>query len=431
MTSVAIIGSKGIPACYGGFETLAENLVKNLADKHPITVYCSGRAYKTHRKRYLGAELKYLPLDANGVQSIPYDFLSMMSARRYVDVLLILGVSGCALLPLAKLFSKKKFIVHLDGIDWQRPKWGRFARIYLRFSERIAARYADCLIADNPAIQDYIFKTYKKDSLLIEYGGDNAAYTPEDKPDLGELNHSNDNIATVVPNESIDTGFHKYAFSVCRIEPENNIHIILEAFANTDRLPLVLVGNWSASEYGRSLRAKYGELQNILLLDSIYDQVKLYSLRRNATLYVHGHSAGGTNPSLVEAMYLGLPVLAFNVSFNKATTDNAAKYFSDVKSLLEKLETLDAAALERIADKMQRIGKLRYTWSVIAKKYSYLFVALDSSVEHPPPVRDISDSMMSTIRMETSEPAANPGYQNTLCLGQTNPASAGRTSVSS
>ena len=118
---------------------------------------------------------------------------------------------------------------------------------------------------------------------------------------------------------------------VCRIEPENNVHVVLKAFAQLPEKTFVMVGNWNNSEYGKSMKADYGNYSNIHLLDPIYDQVKLDKLRSNCLVYIHGHSAGGTNPSLVEAMYLGRPVIAFDVSYNCVTTENKALYFKNGK----------------------------------------------------------------------------------------------------
>jgi len=327
----------------------------------------------------MGAKLVYMPFGSNGKQSIPYDLFSMLSAKRHADVLLILGVSGCAFLPIIKLFSKKKFIVHLDGIDWRRPKWGWAARNFLRFSEWVAAKSADCLIADNAAIQNYIFESYGQDSFLIEYGGDHSVCVSAKSDSKPEPTTALGKDANNLKINGVETGFSSYAFSVCRIEPENNIDIILEAFARNKSLPLVIVGNWSYSDYGKSLRAQYGGHENMLLLDPIYDPVELFPIRSNATVYLHGHSAGGTNPSLVEAMYLGLPILAFDVEFNRATTDNKAKYFADADRLVAILANLNIGELAQLARRMGRVAEFRYTWRVIADKYAYLFKALGES----------------------------------------------------
>ena len=371
MTTIAIIGSKGIPASYGGFETLAENLVRHLSDKYDFIVYCSRAAYPEQQPRFLGAQLKYLPLDANGIQSIPYDIWSMVDASRKADLLLILGVSGCIFLPVLRLFCRGKIVVNLDGMDWKRPKWGWAARGFLKFSETIAARCADHLIADNDAIHDYIHEYYGKDSHLVEYGGDNAcADAPRAQAEK----------SSVVPlrkphasDDFVDTGFDKYAIAVCRIEPENNVHVILQAFTKAPTLPLVFLGNWDYSEYGRRLRRQYEGHSNLLLLDPIFDQRRLYALRNNAALYIHGHSSGGTNPSLVESMSLGLPVLAFDVVFNRSTTENLAVYFNDTTSLALALQSLDTLDLPANAKRMLDLAKRRYSWAIIANKYTELF----------------------------------------------------------
>jgi glycosyltransferase involved in cell wall biosynthesis len=374
LLKVAIIGSQGIPAQYGGFEVLTENLVKHLNKQYKFIVYCSGQAYKDRKSSYMGAQLEYIPLKANGSQSIIYDLWSMVRASRQADILLVLGVSGCIFLPLIKLFSSKKIIVNLDGVDWRRAKWNWLARNFLRASEWVAAKSADQLIADNAAIKDYIYKTYKKDSFLIEYGGDNAIIelpVSDENKDLAVISvHKSD---PRTESQLIDIPFERYAFTVCRIEPENNIHMILEAFAESDILPIIIVGNWDASKYGQSLKQKYKDNANIKLLDPIWDSMQLFTLRSNAALHIHGHSVGGTNPSLVEAMSIGLPVLAFDVVFNRETTLNEALYFSGKDELLTKIRELDTVDLSQLASRMKDIAERRYTWKVISDKYSRLF----------------------------------------------------------
>ena len=375
VATVAIIGSKGIPARYGGFETLAENLVKHLSSKHEFIVYCSAEAYPSRRSTYLGAKLVYLPLNANGVQSVPYDIWSMIDASRKADVLLVLGVSGCIFLPLLKLFSKKTVVVHLDGIDWQRPKWGWLARNFLRLSENIAVRFADKLIADNTAIQEYIHENYRRKSEFIAYGGDNAV---SDLPVKGgnDLSVVSLHKTSADMDESLLTsGAAEYVVAVCRIEPENNVHVILDAFTKLDSLSLIFIGNWAANDYGKSLRKQYRDVANIQMIDPIYRPEKLFNIRSNALLYVHGHSAGGTNPSLVEAMCLGLPVMAYDVIFNRATTHNKAIYFSNTSELLSRLRNIDRNQLQQMSETMLDIGRDQYTWSIICSHYDNLFVA--------------------------------------------------------
>ena len=174
MKKVAIIGIVGLPANYGGFERFAEQLVQRLWDRFDLTVYCSKQAFRERPGHYGKTHLKYLPLKANGMQSIPYDMWAILDSLRFADTLLILGVGGCTLLPLLRLFGcRKKVVVNIDGIEWKRAKWSGPARAYLRFAEKCAVRCADSVVGDNQVIVDYVTSTYGRDCELIEYGADN------------------------------------------------------------------------------------------------------------------------------------------------------------------------------------------------------------------------------------------------------------------
>jgi glycosyltransferase involved in cell wall biosynthesis len=165
-----------------------------------------------------------------------------------------------------------------------------------------------------------------------------------------------------------------YAITVCRIEPENNIHLVLDAFSHQTELPLVAVGNWKNSDYGLSLLAQYAGFSHIHLLDPIYDFEKINALRSNAFVYVHGHSAGGTNPSLVEAMSLSLPVFAFDCIYNRYTTENQCIYWSNSDELCAYISRCEKARLDGIAKNMKSIADHRYRWNIIISKYESLFV---------------------------------------------------------
>jgi len=351
---ISVIGVVGVPANYGGFETLVDNLVKyhERGFKSDIlTVYCSSKAYHEKQQSYLSAQLKYIPLHANGVQSIPYDFISLISAVwNRNDVILLLGVSGAIALPFVRMLSSAKVVTNIDGIEWRREKWCGLAKKFLRFSERVAVRYSDEVISDNAAIAAYVRDTYGINSHVIAYGGDHAVgvdAVPVDEYSLPDI----------------------YAFSVCRIEPENNVHVIVEAFSAQEEIALVLVGNWENSDYGCDLRNKYRECDNLYLLDPIYDLGKLKALRSKAAVYLHGHSAGGTNPSLVEAMHFGVPIIAFDCDFNRSTTENKALYFSDLQSLLNTVAALDEIISNMVGQDMVEIAQRRYTWDRVAEEY--------------------------------------------------------------
>ncbi len=356
---VAIIGTAGVPARYGGFETLAENLIIHLNKKYNLTIFCSGKVYKEKLKNYKGAELKYINLNANGIESILYDIISIIYSLKFADTLLILGVSGCIILPFIKPLSKqKKIIINIDGLEWRRSKWNKLARWFLKLSEKVSVRYGDVIVADNKVIQEYILKEYGKKSELIPYGGDHAKVEPLD-----------DKILELYP--FLKTS---YAFKVCRIEPENNIHLILEAFSEFKHFNLVIVGNWDKNRYGQELRKKYNTYNNIFLINPIYEQNVLNAIRSNCLVYIHGHSAGGTNPSLVEAMYLGLPIIAYGVEYNKVTTQYKALYFTNKGELLKLLDEImvNKDLLNHVGHEMREIAIQQYTWESVARKYSLI-----------------------------------------------------------
>ncbi len=354
--SLGIIGTVGVPAKYGGFETLVHQLVLNLNTEFDMTVYSSSHAYPKNERlnTWEGAKIKYVPLKANGYQSVFYDLFSIIHALFNSDVLLILGVSGCAFLPFLKIFSKKKIIVNIDGLEWRRPKWNWFAKMFLLFSEKIACKFADEIITDNRILKEYVKIRYNISSQLIEYGADHTKRE------------------VISDNDIEDYPFLKeqYAFKVSRIEPENNIHLILEVFSKLPKKHLVLVGNWNDNFYGCKLREKYKKYKNLHLLDPIYATLKLDVLRSNAHFYVHGNSAGGTNPSLVEAMYLKLPVLSFDAIFNRVTTNNQAIYFSNARELKEIISKIDQYPLYAIAENLKTIANKQYTWKNISQRYA-------------------------------------------------------------
>lgn len=350
----SILGTVGVPGTYGGFETLAENLVRYHAHYSldaGLSVYCSAKAFGTRPELFECAELRYIGLDANGSQSIPYDMLSLLdSARRQDDVILLLGVSGALALPLMRLLSRCRIVTNIDGIEWKRQKWKGLARLILRWSERVAVRWSHEVVADNAAIATHVRETYGHSCHVIAYGGDHALQ------------------AAPVPDPSLDLPEH-YALALCRIEPENSVGMILDAFARMPDRPLVFVGNWDKSDYGRDLRACFGERPNLYLLDPLYDPGRLRWIRDGASVYVHGHSAGGTNPSLVEMMHFGIPVVAHGCRFNRCTTEDCAAYFMSAQALVEKVESLDTARARAMGLAMIEIARRRYTWEQVGRAY--------------------------------------------------------------
>ena len=354
---VAIIGTVGVPANYGGFETLVEQLVRhNHSEDLQYAVYCSKKSYNDERWVYHGAKTEYVGLNANGMQSIPYDILSLIKASRKSDVILVLGVSGCSFLPVYRLFSKKKLVINIDGLEHRRDKWNKWVRRFLKYSEKQAIKYGDIIVTDNKGITDYVMEEYGKQSELIAYGGDHVLM------DVAEEEQN---------NILKEYGLTKdgYSLGICRIEPENNVHTILEAYEKHPDMKLVFIGNWQKGEYGRSLFDKYKDSKNIKLMSAVYDLRKLYALRNNCCIYLHGHSAGGTNPSLVEAMFFAKPIIAFDCIYNRESTENKALYFNSASDLSSKLGKIPQSMGQDMLD----IARRRYTWTTIARQYESLY----------------------------------------------------------
>jgi glycosyltransferase involved in cell wall biosynthesis len=294
--------------------------------------------------------LRYSRLKANGAQSVLYDVVTLTdAARRGNDAVLLLGVSGALILPFIRLLSPMRIVTNVDGIEWRRDKWKGLARRFLRLSEWAAVRFSHQIVADNQGIADYLRESYGVEVAVIAYGGDHALEVGKE----------------ALPNSPVRTLPADYALALCRIEPENNVDLILQAFSSVPK-PLVFVGNWNGSSYGRTLKASYDSVQGIHLLDPIYEPGDLHRLRSGASLYVHGHSAGGTNPSLVEMMHFGVPILAFDCAYNRFTTENMAQYFLSVEGLRN-------LALQNHyvngGEAMLKIARKRYLWSTIGDKY--------------------------------------------------------------
>lgn len=351
---VAIIGSQGVPPKYGGFETLVDNIISNRSDDMKYTVFCSAPDMDTSLSEYKGCRLKYLRLRAHGMMSVPYDILSMVKALRGYDAILLLGVSGGIFLPLFKLLSKARVIVNVDGLEHKREKWDKAAKKYLEFALGTCVKWADEIVSDNRGIQQYLKERYNRDARLIAYGGNHALRNVDSRRQNAMLEYYN-----------LTAG--KYDLSICRIEPENNVHLTLAAYEGSNH-EIAFIGNWNHSDYSRELYNRYKNKPGIHLIRSIYDLDALYALRNNARYYVHGHKSGGTNPSLVEAMFFNKPILAYDVIYNRETTRGKAYYFTEEQGLRRLLDRdcLDGSATFDIA-------KGEYVWELIAAQYEDLF----------------------------------------------------------
>lgn len=350
---VPLVGTVGVPARYGGFETLAEQLCRHISPEDvQFLVYCEAGAYSDNEREqdFVGHRRIFLPLRANGFASMFHDAIALLDAvfRRSAKEVFIFGYSGAWLLPFLKLLKPNvRYIVNVDGMEWRRDKFSTPARLLLKGLEWCAARTASIAIADNAALADLFRERYQREPAVIAYGGDHTV--------AGR---------TAPEHQAAQQGHY---LAIARIEPENNTEMIIKGCIAAN-VPLVFIGNWKANAYGSGLRARYGNVPGITLLDPIYDQDALTPWRNGAVGYIHGHSVGGTNPSLVEALFHADVLVSFDCSFNRATLSDAGVYFHDV-------DTLASLLRNRITSIPQAdLATLRsnYRWDQIAARYREL-----------------------------------------------------------
>lgn len=347
--NISIIGSVGVPARYGGFETLAEQLATNLHHQFNITVYCSSKKYNANERATVWNNIhrKFINLHANGAQSILYDLLSLLQCYRTSKVILILGGSAGLFLPLFLPFKKKKTILfHPDGKEWKRLKWKSLSSIYLKLSIQLGCWAADTIILDNKALYNDYHK-YKHKITLCTYGGNLGTYKPTTQ-------HKN------------------YWLTIARAEPENNLELIAQAFTATPNEHWYLISNYTDTSFGKKIYSKYKSTANIHFIKSNYSTEQLAQYYNNCKGYIHGHTMGGTNPTLVNAMWLNKPLLCADNAYNRETTKNKAEFFDTEKQLSKLISTRSENNLKLVSDALD-IAKKEYTWKNISTQYAKLF----------------------------------------------------------
>jgi glycosyltransferase involved in cell wall biosynthesis len=351
---IAILGTHGIPNNYGGFEEFAENLAGELTKKnHQVAVYCpENHVYKEKSFNNIDLIKISFPSGFGGVSQLIYDYKCLIDAtKKDFDVVLMCGY-GCS--PLYIYFKKKiKFLVtNLDGLEWKRSKWNFFIKKYLRWAEKIAIKKSDISIADHVEIQTYFEKSYGRKPEYVAYGANLF-----EEPDESELETFG-----LKPNE--------YFLIVSRIEPENNVELIIKGFLSSDSAKkMVIVSSIETNNYSRSIYRKYKD--HIVFLKDIYEKKKLNNLRFFSSLYFHGHEVGGTNPSLLEAMACRCRIVAHNNVFNKMVLNNGALFFNNQNDLSQIINCNTQYHFD-IEENVQRIVNL-YNWKGVAAKYEQIF----------------------------------------------------------
>lgn len=355
---IAILGTRGIPNHYGGFEQFAEFFSVYLVEKgHEVYCYNSHN-HKFQEKTFHGVNIIHQndPEHKFGTfGQFIYDYNCIMDSRkRDFDIILQLGYTSNSIWFF--LLPKKPIIItNMDGLEWKRTKYSKPVQQFLKFAERLAAISSDYLVSDSIGIEKFLKDKYKKESTYIAYG----AY-PFDSPNedfLKEYNVEKENFNMIM----------------ARFEPENNLDMVLEGVAQSnDKTPILVIGKHE-TKYGEYLKNKFKSFENIRFLGGIYNLEHLNNLRYFSKLYFHGHSVGGTNPSLLEAMASKALVIAHNNDFNKGILKENGIYFSnpsEVKNILESVKKIDN--LQKVQNNYQAIIK-DFNWEKINGQYLQLF----------------------------------------------------------
>jgi len=357
---IAMIGTRGVPAKYGGFETCVEEVGSRLAAKgHQITVYCRNGYYQEHLKSHRGMLLRYLPnISKKTLDTLSHTFLSVLDAAvRDFDIHMVFNAANSAVVAPLRLLGKK-VIINTDGLEWKRSKWGLAGRNYYKISEKLACFVANRLVSDSDRIRDYYLETHRTDSTRIAYG----AYIQ----------------ACERPDRILEMGLKpsEYFLQITRFEPENNPLLTIKAFKKlkTGKKLVLVGGNPYETPYLKSILAE--ACDDVVLPGFIYDEELLRELWCFCFAYIHGNEVGGTNPALLQTMASGCFTIAIDVPFNREVLDDCGLFFSKNDDSLASGMTWALENSSRLDPYRQRaVERIRtaYSWEQVADLYEALF----------------------------------------------------------
>lgn len=352
---IAILGTRGIPNYHGGFEQFAENFSVYLAEKgHQVYVYNSNlHPYQDSVFKEVNIiHCQDLENKLGTAGQFIYDLNCIKDANhRNYDIILQLGYTSSSI--WYKFLPKNPIIItNMDGLEWKRSKYSKLVRFFLKFAESLAIKSSDYLISDSIGIQNYIQNKYNKNSKYIAYGSTLVEEVDE----------------TVL--ESYGLKEFNYNMLIARLEPENNIETILEGVQKSNSsTPFIVIGKYDTNSYGKYIFEKFKYSRKITFLGGIYNQDHLDSIRWYSNLYFHGHTVGGTNPSLLEAMASNCLIVANNNDFNKYVLGTNGFYFSTHNDVASYLETLNKKHHIQIVETNKKIISKNYSWDLINKAY--------------------------------------------------------------
>lgn len=371
---IAMIGTRGVPARYGGFETCVEEVGSRLADRgHQVTVYCRTQEGDPRPVAHRGMHLVHLPAVRHKVlETLSHTALSVKHARRdRPDAAFVFNAGNSPLLPVLRS-ARIPVATHVDGLEWKRDKWRGIGASYYRRAESLAVRWSDFLIADSHGIQDYYQDRFGIDTEYIAYGA----------PILPESNFERLGALDLTPG--------KYHLVVARLEPENNVHLAVQGYLRSAAVcPLVVVGTAPyADAYRARVEAIAGGSPRVRFVGGVWDQNQLDELYAGALTYIHGHSVGGTNPSLLRAMGAGAATSAYDVTFNREVLGEYGRYFAtsaELAALCDQAEADPGATAVRGRKQIDTLD--RYTWDAVADSYHELAVRMTGGSPRPTPAR--------------------------------------------
>jgi len=372
---IAILGTRGIPASYGGFETFAEHLSTRLVARgHDVTVYCRAHYVSPRQLEYHGVKLKVLPtIRHKYFDTVVHTFLSALHAvsGRY-DAALICNCANAPFSPILRL-TGTPVAINVDGLEHKRKKWGWLGRRYYRFAEYLSTLLPNEMVTDAQVIQDYYLTRHNAASTMIAYGSE-----VERRVDRNTVRKWR-----VEPN--------RYVLYVSRLEPENNAHLVIEAFKKVrTAYRLLIVGDAPyAEQYINSLKTIARGDKRIIFTGFVFGQ-DYRALQQNAYCYVHATEVGGTHPALLEAMGYGNCVLTLATPENIEVVGEAGVPYVDEFDLAEKLRRVlrDGSLVQAYRNRAQQRVRSRYDWESVVDQYEQLFASmsgLDLPNQHFPP----------------------------------------------
>lgn len=357
---ISIIGTRGVPAHYGGFETCAEEISVGLVSRgHQVSVYCRHGNVPSNPKEYRGVRLIYVPCFKTKVLgTLSHAFFSFLHGLSYrYDILMVFNAAVSPFCIIPKIFFRK-IVLNVDGLEWRRRKWGPIGKLYYRLAEFISTLIANRIVSDSKVIQKYYENKFHTPSTFIAYG---AHIEGSSQPEI--LDHY-----------GIKKG--EYFFVASRLEPENNTDITVKAFekVKTDKKLLIAGGANYKSKFIQELMKTKD--RRIKFLGPIYTPGHIKELHLGAYAYVHGNEVGGTNPALLKALGYGNCVLALNVPFNaEVVGPSAILYERSVEDLRRKMQYIVDHPEEAEKYRRKTVERIKeyYTWDRIIDGYERLF----------------------------------------------------------